>query len=229
MLFETNVKTNNDNKLKIGDEEIFKKNCLKFLGMIIDEKLTWNEHIKQCKTKISRSLYYIKSIKKLLPKDKLLTPYYAMIYPYLEYGIILWGSTFDSYLNKLSIMQKKAICIVCNAKYNDHTGPLFARKKVLKLSDIYHLQLGKCMYSFTSNKLPNPLLTIYTPNYEIHNHNTRQRNNPHIKSHRTKRASNSITIKGPEYWHNIQQKVKDAQSFNGFNKALKRELLATYV
>jgi len=47
------------NEIKIGNENISHKTSVKFLGLIIDEKLNWHEHIESCKNKISKTLYII--------------------------------------------------------------------------------------------------------------------------------------------------------------------------
>ena len=94
-------------KLKIGDELIELKNTVKFLGIYIDSKLDWHDHIKFIKNKLSSGNYAINRIKHLLSHKHLITLYYSLIYPYLDYGIILWGSTHTSYLKQIQIMQKK--------------------------------------------------------------------------------------------------------------------------
>ena len=95
MLF--NNKTTNYNiphvAINIGTEEITKTKSVKFLGLIIDDQMNWQEHIETCKSKISRSLYGIRPVKNILPKQELKTLYYSLIQSYLEYGIIIWGAT----------------------------------------------------------------------------------------------------------------------------------------
>jgi hypothetical protein len=142
------------NHIKIGNEVISRKSTVKFLGINIDEKLDWHEQIQSCKNKISKTLYCLRSIKNTLPKRHLRTLYQTLIQPHLEYGITLWGATHETYLNKLNIMQKKAIRVISNAKYNEHTLPLFKQLKLLKLQDIHKLHLGKCTKKFITNYHP---------------------------------------------------------------------------
>ena len=80
--------------------------CLQFLGLYIDEKLDWHEHINKCKNKLISALYVINKVNSYLPVSALKTIYYTLVYPYLTYGIILWGSTYKTYLKKLFIIQK---------------------------------------------------------------------------------------------------------------------------
>ena len=64
---------------------------------------------------------------------------------YLIYGITLWGATYKSSVNELTVMQKKVIRAMVSAKYNAHTDDLFNELGILKLDDVYILNVGKCI------------------------------------------------------------------------------------
>ena len=119
------------------------------------------------------------------------TLYDSLIHPYISYGIVLWGSTYSSYLQKIRICQKKAIRHIYRSAYNAHTDPLFNESKILKLDQLYILEAGKLVFDALNGILPAPLLHVYMPNTTIHTHNTRQRDNPHSHQIRTLVARNS--------------------------------------
>ena len=141
---------------------------------IIDDKLGWLDHINSINIKLSRSLYILNSVKNMLPNDILKQLYYTMVQPYLTYGIILWGSTYQSYLKRTVILQKKAIRYMHKAHYNAHTKPLFYASNVLNIEYTYLLEVAKFMHDFTRRKLPIPLLNFFSSNLTVHQHNTRQ-------------------------------------------------------
>ena len=87
--------------LKIGDETIKQVNTAKFLGIIIDDQLSWNAHIDYCKNKLSSGFYAINSAKHILSPKHLKSLYYTLIHPHLTYGLLLWGSTYKTLLKKL--------------------------------------------------------------------------------------------------------------------------------
>jgi hypothetical protein len=204
--------------IKIGNMQIERKQCVKFLGIIVDEKLEWSEQISNCKAKLSSSLYAINSSKRYLTSKHLLMLYNSIVYPYLSYGILLWGSTFKSYLNKINVMQKKAIRCIAHAPYNSHTDAIFNRYNVLKFSDIYHLYLGKYMFQQIHMILPEPLLDKYTLCRNIHVHNTRQTNQLYIQNRRTALVANSFIFKGPDYWNNLPEEIRNSSCIKLFNK-----------
>ncbi len=97
-------------------------------------------------------------------------------------------SAFDflHVLKKLKIMQKKAIRIVCNANYLDHTGPLFKQQKILPLEKLIKLSALKFMHKYTHGKLPLSFNEIWITN--------RQRN-PNIE---LRNADNIMYVDGTE-------------------------------
>ena len=59
------------------------------------------------RSKISSSLYAMRKVKNILTTNHLLTLYYSLVYPYMDYGITLWGTSHKIHTNRILIMQKK--------------------------------------------------------------------------------------------------------------------------
>jgi hypothetical protein len=212
--------------IQIGNEVIEEKNVAKFLGMYIDSKLDWHEHLKYTKSKLNSSIYAMNKVRHLLTRNHLLTLYNSLVYPYLDYGITLWGSTHKSYLNKIIIMQKNAIRIVAKAKYNAHTDPLFIELKLLKLEDLQKLKLSKYMFALNKGLLPSPLTNMIAMNRDVHTHNTR--NYLHVEQRRTRLASNSLRHMGPLVWYKTPLIVRESHTANSFTRKYKRHVLQCY-
>ena len=114
------------------------------------------------------------------------------------------------------------------SSYNAHTTPLFKDSKVLKLDDLFKLEVGKFMYDGIHNTLPKPLSAFHTPNSVIHGHDTRQRYNPHVQSRRSVVANNSLLHKAPAIWNSFPRTIREMTTRSKFKRALKRSILATY-
>ena len=110
----------------------------------------------------------------------MLTLYYSLVYPYLDYGVSLWGSANAKLTNKLKTTQKKTIRIIMGEKYNAHATPIFQKLKILRFEDIYKYSLAKHMFAYKEGCLPRALLNIFVHNINIHNHATRNRHRPHV-------------------------------------------------
>ena len=92
------------------------KNSTKFLGVMIDKCLTFQDHIKYIKGKVSRGLGILYRCKRFFTHKTLLTLYNSFIYPYMNYCIPVWGNTYESYIDPLVKLQKRAVRLVAGVK-----------------------------------------------------------------------------------------------------------------
>ena len=200
----------------------------KFLGLIVDNKLSWKFHIdKICKT-ISRNIGIINKLKFHFPPSTLLTLYSSLILPYLNYGILAWGNTQQTFLNRLLLLQKKSLRIVHNSAICSHTDPLFVDCKVLKIGDLYQFNLGQFMYNYNRETLPNVFDAMFLKNQSIHNYPTRRSNELHLPLCRTVFAQNTFIYNGPKFWNSLNDEIKASPSLNSFKNKLKLFLLKSY-
>ena len=88
------------------------KDHVKYLGVMIDEHLSWNHHINHVTTKISRGIGILAKLRSFMKTDLLKTIYYCLVYSHLSYGVNVWGSACDSELVKIQVLLKKAARIM---------------------------------------------------------------------------------------------------------------------
>jgi hypothetical protein len=131
----------------------------KFLGLIIDETLPWNQHIDHIATKLCSACYALRNLKHIVPQSILRTIYYAYIRSILSYGIIFWGRS--SNVNKLFILQKKIIRIITNNGVRESCRKAFKDMEIMTLYSQYIFLL----ILFTINNKH-----LFTSNKEIHNY-----------------------------------------------------------
>ena len=105
----------------------------KFLGVVIDDKLNWSDHILYIKNKISKSIGIIHKTRTFLDINTLSNLYFTFIYPYLIYCIEIRGNSNYSHLNPIIKIQKKGIRAISFAHNLDPTSPLFRRLNFLNL------------------------------------------------------------------------------------------------
>ena len=75
--------------LEIDGEQLSQVKNTKFLGIIIDDQLTWKSHIEHIVNKMSKSLGIIFKLRQFCNKETLLNLYYTLVYPYLTYCNII--------------------------------------------------------------------------------------------------------------------------------------------
>ena len=113
--------------LLFGNQSLVQVIMTKFLGVYVDDYLTWKNHISffpinksQSVGIISRSWFYLSSKTKL-------TLYYALIYPYITYCNSTWSFTYVSNLNRIFCLKKRVVRVITNSDYRAHSAPLFAK------------------------------------------------------------------------------------------------------
>ena len=98
--------------IKIDNIEIEQVSVTKFLGIIINENLTWENHIKAVKNKISKSMGILEKIKSNVPCVILRNLYFTLLQPYLDYCNIVRATGTSVMLNKLLVVQNKVLRII---------------------------------------------------------------------------------------------------------------------
>ena len=176
MIFSTTDSVHTSN-VKIAQTDIDEVFHTKFLGVIIDNKLTWKNHINYIKSKISKGLGILCRARKFLNLQSLKTLYYSFVYPYLCYCVELWGFTYKTYLESLFLVQKKIIRLLNNADYLENTDALFKNDKILPMSKIPVFRVCIFLYKYESNKLPIIFRNMFIRNADIHLYPTRTSDN----------------------------------------------------
>lgn len=138
-----NFKTNHRTVIK-DNPNMFLDDCLlkevlhtNFLGVTIDSFFNWNEHINNLTSKLSTSLYIIRKISKLNYKPLALQCYYSYFYSHVAYSIILWGSSSLKNLQKIFVLQKRALKYIEHKNKRESCKHIFKSNKILTVPSLY--------------------------------------------------------------------------------------------
>ena len=166
------VKTNCTSRhVTINGTEIEEVNSTKFLGVFIDNKLKWDIQIKHVQSKISKNISILYRVKNLLDASALLTLYNTLVLLYLTYCVEAWGNTYPTNLMCIIKLQKRAVRIIGNVGYCDHTNPIFISLNLLKFVDLVKLKTSvlmyKCYYGLLNER--------FNKLFSVNSNNTRQK------------------------------------------------------
>ena len=219
-------------KIKIGRNEIIQKDSVKYLGLIIDNNMNWTQHINYLNAKLCKGSWVISKLKKYVNIHILVLKiiYYSLIYSHLKYCITSWRKAAKTIIQPIINTQKCVIRIMTGSNCQTNSSPLFTQLKILKLCDIYKLQMGD-----TIHNLKNNIWQINNKNYQlsnlntIHKYNTRIFNNSnyYVHSIRTNLGKSSIMFAGQQVWQDIPNEIKN-YSKHTFQKAYTKFLLQSY-
>ena len=103
--------------------------------------------------KTKRSIGILSKIRYFTNLSILINLCYTLFYPFLIYGIIVWGSSYPTSQKPLHILQKKAMRIITFSKSDAHSSPIFKYLTIIKLPDLYVLNITICMHKFHHKKI----------------------------------------------------------------------------
>ena len=103
------MKIPTDISIKCGRKLLTKAKCVKFLGLLLDENLSWKFQLSELSKKLARTCGIFFKIRSLLSTSTLILIYYTLFLPFLQYGVIVGGQTFASYLEPLVLIQRKVV------------------------------------------------------------------------------------------------------------------------
>ena len=213
--------------ISIDDQHIDRAKETVFLGVILDENLNWKSQISDIATKVSKSIGIIYKCSFYLSKTPLRILYYSLIYPYFHYCN---GSLGFDIQNQppLVTLQKRAVRIINNSNFDDHTDPIFKELSILKFNDIHLLQLGQFMYSYKSSSLLLKFSHKFLQNSQFHNYNTRNSHALHLPYCRTNVKKFSVFFQGPKFYNSLDSEIINTNSIYSFKKTLKNKIINNY-
>ena len=156
-------------EIKINEQLVERVTEFNFLGLTIDEHLNWKSHIQKVSNKVSRSIGVLNRLKNFLPLAMLRILYNAIILRHFQYLLFTW--VFNP--GRLNQLQKRAIRVITNSKYNAHVESLLNRLNLLRLVDIFKINLLNMFHKFKYNQLPHYLTTMLFDSEKLHAYNTR--------------------------------------------------------
>ena len=213
-------------QLKINGTTLEQTDQIKYLGVIIDHKLNWKPHITNCTNKLGKCLWAITKLRPYTNIEILKLVYYSLAYPQLQYCVSSWGGATHTSLQPLLVKQKLIIKSMPHQNYMSRSSPLFLKLDILKLPEIYKLQIGKLMKKQIVKYTSQNILPIST----VHSHNTRSssKQNYFIPSVKSNIGKTSFNYYGPIVWNRLPNDIKTASEFR-FKYLLKKYLINQYL
>ena len=150
MMFHQRNKRISNPEIKLNGELIEFVDTFNYLGIVLDQRLSWSAHTRSISAKISKVIGILSKLKHFFPPYILKIIYDALISSRIKYGLLIWGSC-SSQIFKL---QKRAVRIISNAKFNAHTEPIFKKLGILKVVDDRKLQELIFFYKLQHGTLP---------------------------------------------------------------------------
>ena len=210
-------------QLKIGDAVLHQVEHSKYLGVVIDANLSWQQHVEYIYKKIIKFTSIFYKINHKLNFDILRMIYFAFVHPHLSYGIEIYGNTYQAHLNRLIILNNKLLRILQNCAHNTPVAKLYKNFNTLSLPDLHSYQILRFVHTFIycHSKLPCVFSEYFSSNSAVHAYNTRNKDSLHLESFHSSLGQRSINFKGSVLWNALPEELKRISSVQVFKKKLK--------
>ena len=214
--------------LKLDSQPIEYVSEFNFLGLTLDEHLSWKPHVQKVANKTSRTIGILRRLKNIIPISVLRTLYNTLILPHFHYCILSWGFR----MGRLKLLQKRAVRVMSGSRYNAHTDPLFKKLHLVKLSDLFTVNVYKIYYKLRHESLPTYVANMFKDFSRNHEHETRQAlilDEPNVN---TSNGENCIRYLLPRIINKTNHTIVtmvDTYSYQGFVNFVKNDMIGHYI
>ena len=201
----------------------------KYLGIELDQGLSWNTHCEKMASKVGLKLHLMRRLNKILPRKTMIQIYKTYLMPILEYAVTVWGYTNARNINRIQrIINLSARIISNNYDFVNCRGKEILKELNLSTFEerrdlLLAVTMYKCHHGIAPNNLIDKLClqNLYSERLSRHTDESTY----HIPNTRTKAAEASFMITGPTIWNKIPVNVREAPCVNTFKKLYKKEIL----
>ena len=171
---------------------------------------------------LSKIRYYVN-------RNILLQLYYSLIYPFLTYGLSIWGNTYSSTLRPLIILQKRTIRTITFSVPDEHSEPLFKELEILKLTDLVTLHNALLVYHYHHNLLPSSFENVFQTVASIHSYNTRlaSESSYYINTIKANYGKFNFCFVAVKVWNHLDESIKHLL-LKKFKNKVKFNILQSY-
>ena len=213
-------KLNFEINLQIANTPIDRTAVFDFLGLTINENLNWNNHVSKISTKLSKITGILNRLHYFLPRQQLMLIYNSLFLPHVNYCLLAWGFSSD----RIYMLQKRAIRLICSANFLAHTEPLFKELNTLKINDIMQVRALKFYFRYSHNELPQYFTNIFATQPVVHPYVTRFRDVPRQAIPVRNTTKKSIRFYVPDVVNKMPPCIINkiyTHSYDGFSRYIK--------
>lgn len=223
LLFRTkNCSSNNQINLEINGSPIVEKDHAKYLGLLIDHKLTFEYHIEHINTKMIKGNALLAKLRHYVPDTVLKNFYNAQIQPHLDYGALVWGTSAQTHISKIAKSHEKSIKIMNFKKKDDLPLPLFKHAKILPLDMNTKFIQGKFIWKLVHGQSTERMQGMFLENGVVQSQRSLWK--LLLPCKRTDFGTRFITFSAVKQWNAIPNNIISINRFSYFKKEYKKFL-----
>jgi len=216
----TDVSKNFD--VSVNNDKLELVNKFKYLGVWIDENISWSDHIDAMCKKVSQRLGILKRVRPYINLETSKKLYNALILPLLEFNCVVWSNTTETNLNRVQKLQNRAARIILRCPFRTHVDDMLKVLKWQRCNKRYDYHKSVLMYKCVNRLVPNYLNNIFISNNTLHEHNTRGSKNLFIHGTGNESAKRKFSYQGSLMWNQIPIHIKECATVQSFKRNYKK-------
>ena len=155
----------------LDDTQIKRVKVTKSLGLMIDERLTWDEQVTLITKKVNKGLNVLRRLRDFFDIKILTTVYQTLVQPYFDYCSQVWGGLGTTLCNKLQRLQNRAVRIITKSGYEIRSKNLLNQLGLPNLEERRNQQLNTLMYK-VRHEGRGSLSSMFQKTNEVHEYQT---------------------------------------------------------
>ena len=198
----------NSLSLALNGVKIKRVDQFTFLGLIIDQHLSWKAHMLKILSKIQRNLSVIRKIACFLDKDALMQLFHSLILSHIRYGITVWHHSHIGLCEKIQACVNKFFRMIFFLKPRDSTQGVMKDNNILSVNQIYHFEMAKIIQRLALNGAPEAIQSIFEQHSRLVDVNLRSGSIYLPALFSTDKGQQCITFTGPNIWNSLPIQIK---------------------
>ncbi len=192
-----------------------------YLGLTFSNNLKWSNHIDDISKRARQRLNLMSPLKFKLDRNSLQIMYTSFVRPTMEYGMVIWGGTYDTDLNKLEKIQIDALRLITGATARSNISLLYDETKMPRLSQRREEAMLVMLYGIKNNLSPSYLSDLIPPdNKDQISYNLRNSMDIVIPLVRLDSYKRSFFPHAITLWNKVSLNVRQLPSLKRFKSAI---------
>ena len=193
---------------------------MKYLGVSVDESLSWTIQYKKLKSKLKSGRSSIRKLKNILPQTKLDLVYRALLESHLRYCNEIWGSLSNTKLAHLQRLQNRARALIVSSRLKDGW-----RCTWLSVSSLIEYDRAIMIYKITNDLCPDSLKGRFSTRSQLSNYLLRNSLDIDVPRQNLEFSKGSFYYSAAKAWNEIQLNIRQSPTICTFKKKLENFLL----
>ena len=211
-------------KVMLSNRALENSKTIKYLGLLIDKDLKFEEQYKSLFAKLKQCLGMFHKFQRYVDTETKLTVYHSLIHSRLLYCCTCFGNKSGLYITKIENIQRRILKLVF-ACSEENLKNNMTKYRILNYTNIIRFETVIFMWKAFHKLLPMRIQARFTRYMDTHDRNSISSHNFDVKRHKTKLSTQCISASGVKLWNSLPKEIKQAANLRVLKNLTKDYLI----